>query len=183
MSSSQPIERPLAPWRPLQFSLRALLLAIAGLAALLALVNVVGAGWTLLVAFVVLLVAAHVAGNSLGTALRDRASDEHPLPPFDAPAGPVPRIGPQQLAERARLCRLTVGLFTAIGAGLGAWLGAAALAELHLRGLTDGGLAVGTFSAAVIGGFGGFLCSSFVLIVRRAWREAVVHRDPPVGSG
>jgi hypothetical protein len=64
-------------------------------------------------------------------------------------------------------------LATTIGAILGGTLGSVALVLLSLDQAGYTGVIVGTISAAAVGGFLGFLTSSFAEIALRAWREAI----------
>ena len=128
------------------------------------------AGW--MAAFVLAAsVAMHVAGNAIGTRLREttdrdmarfrRAAKDLPLP--------EPR-GPNPLEQRTSLGRL-VPVSAGIGACCGGVAGATALAMLTSS--SPAGALLGGVSSAVIGGFIGFLGASFVEIVRTSLREAI----------
>lgn len=152
--------------RPVTFSWLAVLLGVACAA-----IGWLGlAGW---LAAVVLAgcVAVHVAGNALGTTLRDAADRD-----LARLAGrrrsvtlPAPRP-PAQLQRHARLGGLVV-VSAAIGGAIGGTVGAAAL--WCYAASTPAGALLGGASSAVIGGFLGFLGASFVEIVRTSLREAV----------
>jgi hypothetical protein len=152
--------------RPVTFSWLAVLLGVACAA-----IGWLGlAGW---LAAVVLAgcVAVHVAGNALGTRLRDetdselarRAPRRRPLP-LPTPHPPV------QLQRRTSLGGLVVVSAT-IGGLIGGAAGAAAL--VCLVGSSPAGAVLGGASSAVIGALLGFLVASFVEIVRTSLREAL----------
>lgn len=143
------------------------------------------AGWMAAVV-VAASIAAHVAGNALGTKLRD-ATDRH-LATRRRPRTGVPFApsAPVVLGARAPLGRL-VPVSVGIGAACGGAAGAAALALLTQASLP--GAVIGGASSAVIGGLFGFLLASFVEIVRTSLREAIAAEDRParpphsIGSG
>jgi hypothetical protein len=63
------------------------------------------------------------------------------------------------------------------GAAAGAFLGGPGLAAVY----PDAGaaaVALGVASSAVLGGFAGFLASSFLSVTLKAWREALAQADP-----
>lgn len=128
------------------------------------------AGW-IAVAVAVASVAMHVAGNAMGTQLRESADRD--LSRFrrreSAPQA-LPRSRPTRLEQRQSLGRL-VPVSAGIGAVCGGVTGAAALAILtssSVAGATLGGL-----SSAVIGGLLGFLGASFIEIIRVSLRDAI----------
>lgn len=128
------------------------------------------AGW-LAVVVVVASVAAHVAGNALGTRLRD-AADRDPRRFGTRPQVtviPAP-AGPSRLERRTSLGSL-VPISATIGACCGGVAGAVALRALAASSLA--GAMLGGVSSAVIGGLAGFLGASFVEIVRTSVREAI----------
>jgi hypothetical protein len=138
------------------------------------------AGW-LGVVVVAASVAAHVAGNALGTKLReatdrDLASRRRAM---SAPRLPLPAPGPSHLEIRSPLGKL-VPVSAAIGAVCGGAAGTTALAMLAHASLA--GALLGGLSSAVIGGLFGFLLASFIEIVRTSIREAIAaeERKPPV---
>ena len=125
------------------------------------------AGW--LAALVIVgSVAAHVAGNALGTTLRDMsdARRERPL----QQSMPLPPEAPSLLRERSSLGRL-VPVSVGIGAVCGGAAGSVAL--VVATGASLAGAVLGGVSSAVIGGLGGFLVASFVEVIRTSLREAI----------
>ena len=59
---------------PPRFSLRGLMLAVSAVCCLFGLLTAVGLFWSAILLFFLSLILAHVLGNALGTALRDRSS-------------------------------------------------------------------------------------------------------------
>jgi hypothetical protein len=126
------------------------------------------AGW-LAVAVVAASVAAHVAGNALGTRLREAADQR--LERFPGrPAAIIPRPAPTSLEQRTSLGRL-VPVSVGIGSVCGGLAGSYAL--FVAAGASVAGAVLGGISSAVIGGLGGFLLASFVEIIRTSLREAL----------
>ena len=128
------------------------------------------AGW---MAAVVLLasVAMHVAGNAIGTRLRETTDRDlrlrRGIPPGQ-PSLPIPV--PTHLERRSSLGRL-VPVSTGIGATCGGTAGTLSL--LWLTGSSPAGAVLGGVSSALIGGLLGFLLASFVEIVRTSLRESL----------
>jgi hypothetical protein len=128
------------------------------------------AGW---MAAVVLLVsiAAHVAGNALGTRMREATdrdlagrvrTGQVPLQPVVCP--------PTHLERRSRL-----GMLIPVSAGIGATCGgiAGTASLLSFTSSSLAGATLGGLSSAVIGGLIGFLAASFIEILRTSLREAI----------
>ncbi len=125
------------------------------------------AGW-LAAVVVAASVAAHVAGNALGTRLRDTAGRRHERTPYHHEL--LPLSPPSHLEQRTSLGRL-VPVSVGIGAACGGIAGSYALTVA--AGASLAGAVLGGVSSAVIGGLGGFLAASFVEIVRTSLREAI----------
>lgn len=133
------------------------------------------AGW-MAVAVVVASVAMHVAGNAIGTRLRD-ATDEDLARlrgGWHAPAA-LPQSRPNHLERRSSLGRL-VPVSAAIGGACGGVAGVACL--ITMTASSTAGAVLGGLSSAVIGGLLGFLGASFVEIVRTSLREALAAERP-----
>ncbi len=160
--------------RPMTYGWLALGLGVACAA-----INWLGlAGW---LAVVVLgaSIAMHVAGNALGTSLRD-AADRRLERPFGSPPVDLPTPPPTHLERRTSLGTL-IPVSACIGGICGGVAGAAALAVWAAASLP--GAVLGGISSAVIGGLLGFLAASFVEIVRTSLREALAaERDGPPGG-
>lgn len=161
--------------RPVTYSWLAVVLALSCAA-----IHWLGlAGW---MAVVVLLasIGMHVAGNALGTRLREATDRDlarlrrRPSAEF-AVAAPA---RPGHLERRSGLGRL-VPVSAAVGGICGGISGAACLSLLTSS--SPAGALLGGVSSAVIGGFVGFLGASFVEIVRTSLREAIAaERAAPV---
>jgi hypothetical protein len=158
------------------------MLAVTGCCILFALMKVIGPLASAGLCIFILLAILHVAGNAIGTRLRDESTrdsaDERmqaERPPEHKRAPAIARniqtaTAPGRLRERAPLGRLIIAL-TALGAIVGGSLGSLAYAYW-----TDAGtiaLVVGSISAAILGGFFGFAASSFLTMVLGAWRQAL----------
>ena len=137
--------------------------------------------WGLVLGFLFCLIAAHVAGNALGTKLRDQANKQILAasdPPADVHRGERAACAPaQRLVERTGISGAAI-VVTLIGAGLGGSLGGSAVTAANWNQITLAGIAVAVFSAAVLGGILAFLASSFLLVGSRAARSPP-PRPPP----
>ncbi len=179
MTSPAPTSENNAASGPFQFGLRALFLATACLSALFAVMTFIGPMWSTVLIWFLLLASLHVVANAWGTRgwRRDgeSADDESELPgelyrlAGSRPHGVAP---PTRLQESTRL-GWTMLAATSAGATLAGGLGAGGLACLASDKVGWIALVVGGISAAVVGGFFGFLASSFLEVAGRAWREAV----------
>jgi len=136
------------------------------------------AGW--LAAVVVLAsLAAHVAGNALGTRMREATDrDLARSGGLRVWADPVPSAKPTHL-ERSGSLGLLVPVSAGIGALCGAAIGTAALLAFTASSWT--GALLGGVSSAVIGGLFGFLMASFVEILRTSLREAIAAERAAAG--
>jgi hypothetical protein len=126
------------------------------------------AGW-LAVVVVAASIAMHVAGNAIGTSLRDEADRRRERVP-GRPVTAVPRAAPSHLQRHTSLGPL-VPVSAGIGAACGGVAGAAALVTFAAASLP--GAVLGGLSSAVLGGLLGFLAASFVEIIRTSLREAL----------
>ena len=176
-NSAMPPEVPNDPaeWeRAPQFRLRTLFFVTAFFAVLFAVMGAVGPVWSVALLLLMTLLGLHVAGNALGTTLRDRASDRL------AERGQTGRnefhsAGQIRWPMRsARLCEHTPVGWTNRIIGITGALCGAILGGLTYGQLTNSPseLAVGATSFAVLGAFLGFLLGSFVAILLRAWNQA-----------
>lgn len=138
------------------------------------------AGW-MAAAVLVASVGMHVAGNAIGTRLREETDrDLHRVGPRSRPPTPLPAMRPGPLQRSTRL-----GLLVPVSAGIGGICGGAIGGGclLMVTSCSPAGAALGGVSAAIIGGLAGFLAASFVEIVRKSLREAIAaerttaHRD------
>lgn len=127
------------------------------------------AGW-IAVAVLLASIGMHVAGNALGTKLRDATDRDlrRRQPSVGHVALPPP--SPTHLERRSSLGRL-VPVSALIGAACGGTGGAASL--LMFAACSPAGAVLGGVSSAVVGGLIGFLGASFVEILRTSLREAL----------
>jgi len=136
------------------------------------------AGWLgLLVA--ALCVVAHVAGNAIGTGLRDETDRELASRPRPPQAIPLPK--PPAFLERGGSLGRLVPVSVCIGGVCGGIAGGVSLAVFV--GSSTAGAVLGSLSSAVIGGIGGFLVASLVEILRTTFREAIAHEQAAVARG
>ena len=159
-----------------RFSLRTLLLLVAGAAALCGVTSVLSVEATVALLFFLSLVLAHVAANAWGTRVGFR------------PAPRAARLDAPPLADKARVDRAVasagvtplmrrrrLGVATFAMAAIGALLGAVAgviIRVAFLHGLPMPGTLVVTLSVAAIGGNFGFLLATFFRTSLGAWAEA-----------
>jgi hypothetical protein len=168
---------------PFQFRLRSMLMLVAAVSGLLAIMQLIGAVWSAILVWFLLLVLAHVTANFWGThvapAAGRRPSDGGQPDSLitDGPLRSAPIIGAVRLSESLRP-GWPMFVATATGAVVGGTLGSVALVVLNFDQAGYAGVAVGSVSAAIVGGFLGFLTSSFVSIGLRAWKEALSGAAP-----
>ncbi len=168
--------------RPPQFRLSTLMWLVAALCAVFALAGVVGPYGTLVLVLFVLAVFAHVAGNALGTRLRENG--DRPQPPDDRTPLKLPLNRPPlqdefapktQLGER-RPMPWTHLIVTCSGVLVGASLGGLLLTLLNWDRITIASMLFAIFACGVLGGLAGFGIGSFVRVMigvqSQALREA-----------
>ena len=164
--------------RPPQFGLRTLLLAVAACAVLASLYQWMSPMALAAVVLLVLAIIAHVAGNAIGTRLREIGSDR----PFDDDASGRLRAKPkaEDFAPATRLGqRHGLGwpllLATAIGTISGA-VGGGVWTILASRGPVGPlNIAVGVVAFAVLGGIAAFAAYGFVQVGLTAVRQALAE--------
>lgn len=134
------------------------------------------AGW-LATVVVAASLAAHVAGNALGTRLREATDrDLAARRRVNGEPPPMPPPKPTFLETTTSLGRL-VPVSATIGAACGGLAGSVSLALLTNASLA--GALLGGISSGVIGALFGFLLASFVEIVRTSLREAIAAENRP----
>ncbi len=116
-----------------------------------------------------LAIFAHVAGNALGTRLRNHGNVR-----VDAGPAPRPRIASEEhfapatrLSEHHRL-GWWMWVMTGLGALLGACAGGAFLAAVNWERATVANVSLAASSCAVLGGLLGFWTGSFAQVVTQA---------------
>jgi hypothetical protein len=142
-------------------------------------VSATAVGWfgiagTLAILVVAACVAAHVAGNAIGTSFRDATDRETPQRSVHNVV--VPARQSPSLLERGE----SLGRLVPVSAGIGSIAGGAigVVCLIVFVGSSVPGAVLGGISSAVIGGIGGFLISSFIEVVRSAFREADEAENP-----
>jgi hypothetical protein len=168
-----------------RFGLRQLFLLVSAVAVLCMLLAITSGPWPWVISFFTALVVAHVAGNSIGTRLRDTSEDVKRWKSAHGTAGPdEPAATPEPVAwEEIGLPPQTplawhdpaprrLGWIIAAVAAASAIGSSAALAFLTGQHAGWPALAVGAVSCAIIGAWIALLASSFWTIARHAWRHA-----------
>jgi hypothetical protein len=168
-----------------RFGLRHLFLLLSAAAILCAVMARVGGGWAIVIGSGAALVAAHVFGAFVGTRLRDTAQDVQqwkarpgsadPDDPVALPqpvrATDLPFVPPLPLAGHERI--ICWSRWPLIAGGIaGGTLGAVALGQLVDTEATWGGIALGSVSCSVMGGWVALIGANFWTISRRALRQA-----------
>ena len=160
------------------------MMSVAACGGLFAIMDVVGALWSAVLAWFMILVAVHVAANVWGSRFHNNRQKRANT---DLPSAGEQRThsceAPLTFAPSTRLRHgATLGrkmlVASAAGALAGGALGSYLLWLANWERLGYAGLAVGGLSAAVIGGFLGFLTSSFVEVAGQAWDEATRSVTP-----
>ncbi len=168
--------------RPPTFRLSSLLAVMAIICTCLALLRLFDPIWAGMFMLFLLIIFAHVAGNALGTQLRDNAHLSRPLD-YDRPDTDQRRIQPANeslFAPSTRLSlRTRLGLWTIIPTGIGVLGGAVGggwLLWWSMQGQASiGSMALGVVSCGVLGGLWGFWISSFLSVLGSAVWHA--HRE------
>ncbi len=161
-----------------QFRLRTLFLLIAVLAVLFAVMGTIGPIASAALLLFLCMAGLHVAGNALGTTLRDDSSarfrwqNATAIESESKPAANRSTMTAPRLSEHTPLGWIRYAIFF-IGALVGGALGGLAFGQLTN---SPAQLAVGVLSFAVLGAFFGFLGGSFLAILLRAWNQAA--REP-----
>jgi hypothetical protein len=169
----------------LQFGTRTLLIGTALCAVLVLVLQHVSAVWGMTILWLLLLIAAHVAANMRGAHKSREASGFERSEangagfsivhrPMDVAQACAPAT---RLRDHRRFGRML--LIVTLATACVGWL--AGTAALVLATPADpGGIVLGGVSAAVLGGFLGFVSASFAMVATRSFREAVdEHRFSP----
>jgi hypothetical protein len=168
-----PIHEPREHFKLPQFGLRTMFFAMAacgGVFAVMAAIGPVASGAVLLGAAVI---GLHVAGNWVGTSLRDSEAKDRSIDvPFSNALSPFDARLLSMRTEHStpRLCQhVPLSWLNRVLGILGAVAGAVLLSW---TGASVAGLVVGSVSSAVVGGCAGFLISSFAESTLTAWWQA-----------
>ena len=167
-----------SPQPLLQFGTRSLLVFTAVASLLFALANWLGAVVAITIGLAVLLVGAHVVGNRLGKRIFHpsirTAEVDNQAPVQSPPDAALRRCREQQLASAQQLRQAGIGWPRVAVTVLGSLLAAGATIIVLWRGrwtpTTGNTIVICAVSAAVLGGFLGFMLSSFAETFFAYWR-------------
>jgi len=162
------------PLPPPRFSLASLFWVIAVLAALFAGMHYLGSHATLLLVLFALAIFAHVAGNALGTKLRESGNrrpvrGKRPLRLWRN-AKPSDFAPPTNLGVRAALGRPAL-IATVVGSLVSALFGGGVLILMMER-MTLETIALAIGASAILGGIWTFAAASFIQVSFAAARQA-----------
>jgi hypothetical protein len=150
---------------------------MASVSVLFLVMSWVGPVWSLVLVWLLLLVFAHVFGNAWGTRARQR-NDSKSFVEVDVVEPRQARPAPLAADPSAVRLRHTAVFrpfdFVAIGAAavLGGGLGGSALWATYWNRAGYSAILVGAVSSAIIGGFLGFLCVTFLRVAVSAAADA-----------
>jgi hypothetical protein len=159
----------------LRFSLRSLLLTVTGIALFLGLSWWISPLALVAVGVASLAVGAHVAGNAIGTRLRDAGSERGRQQRTILPATrreSLPHAPPTHLGQRWSLGWGMI-LPTATGAVLGMTGGCWWMRQVYGDGFDAAGLAIAAIAFGVLGGFAAFLVATFMQVTSIALWQAL----------
>ena len=152
-----------------------MLLVIAGLCVLLA-TSKVSPIAAFVLALLMMAIIAHVAGNAIGTRLRNHGDRQRSK---RNATRTTPRAGDFAPATQLRW-RTSLGksmfVITGVGALVGAIVGGIALKHVYGNKLTIASHALSTGAFGVLGGFVGFLSGSFLAVLAKA----IIHAQMEV---
>jgi hypothetical protein len=171
--SAGPLHESDAPLKLPQFGLRTMFLVVAILGVLFAVMGLIGPLASAGLLLVLAVVGLHVAGNVVGTTLRDNA----PTLPTNDRRPPVTRepIVLERDPPRPRLSERTgLGRFNRLCAGLGAVAGSAIGSSIleYSGDISVRGIVVGFISSGVLGAIFGLLFGCFLGMSLSAWWQA-----------
>ena len=182
-------ELPRMALQPPQFKLRTLLLAMAAICGLLTVMVAIGMAWALGLLMLVLLVGAHVAGNAIGTQLRD-GTDQSPgttataVDPFSvlstaqiSAATEWKSIKTSRMQEKLPISWMFL-LLAAAGAIAGGIFGGLLVFSLYGEQLSWVSASIAIIALGIIGGIATFVIGTFIDMARRVWSDAARDQSP-----
>lgn len=160
---------------PLQFTSRTMFVVVAGCALLFAVIHAVGPLWGTAIVWLLLLVAAHVAGNLHGAHRRSSGPNDVSSNSESPPAQARP-VAIEAVCAPATRLRHSKGFgwalfISTVAMALLGWFGGTIVLLTVMR-AGAGGVVLGGLSTGVLGGFLGFVAGSFTMVATRAFREA-----------
>lgn len=162
---------------PPRFGLGGLMACVSLCALMFAVIHYVGMLGSALALLFLLCALLHVAGNVIGTRLRDigsqppLSSDEKKSPRRGFAVSPTDFAPTSRLRERHSLGRRNI-IITLAGATLGGLVGSLALLWLTGGIIPLGVIALGACASAVLAGIWTFAAASFVQVMLGAWFHA-----------
>ena len=178
---------------PLQFRLKTLLILMALAAGLFAALQRVSAPLGAVLIWSVLLIAAHVMANALGTrstahaptfarrrtAIAENHDDEHHLEQQALESDPQAAVVPTTRLGGNAAHGSAIQHVIVFGAAVGSAVGTTLIWRHNRDGLDWSSFLLAACSSAVIGAFLTFLSSTCFHVTTRAWREAARHASSP----
>lgn len=163
---------------PPQFGLSAMLWMVALLCGVFALMGTVGPLGAFALVLGVLAIFAHIAGNAIGTTLRDnssRAAKKENRHKEARRAVKKDEFAPTTKLSRRDSLGITIVITTAVGIVVGSVGGGTLLALINWGQLTWPSLLIACSASAVLGGIAGFSVSSLVHVLIVAQLQALRH--------
>lgn len=155
-----------------------LLSVTAALAVITATFQAVGPLWASVLTLFILAVFAHVAGNAIGTKLRNEGSRPSRPSKHEQPCTASPHhFAPTTQLSRKKWIGLPTLIASMISALAGAVLGGGLLAKINWEAANVANLSLAAASCAVLGGLWGFWSCSFAKVFWQAWQEALRHES------
>ena len=169
--------------RPPQFSLRTLLLLVTAFAVLFGLANFLPPLMIAGLAFLLISIVAHVAGNAIGTRLREIGSQPSNRSSSDRnhaqAGGGAPRCAPRTELSRRRPLGWPVALVTVAG-GIAAAVGGGIWTALLVRNSAAPlAICLAVAACGILGGLGSFLAFSFAQVGLGALRQSLTSGSHP----
>lgn len=176
------IRNPKSALPPPQFGLRTLLLVVSGCAALAALSQWMSPIAVAAVVMLVLCIIAHVAGNAIGTKLRELGSRPQDADP--SPSGSIAKPRAGDFAPATRLGqRYPLGwpiVVATLGGTILGGIGGGVWTLIVSRGPVGPlNVGVGCVAFAMLGGLAAFLAFGFVQVGLSAIRQTMTPSDRP----
>jgi hypothetical protein len=170
--------------KPPQFRLSSMLIGVALICVLLVVMVSIGMFWAMGLLMLILLIVAHVVGNSLGTQLRDHGSrltkdEENPnrLSRVGSSATAWQRPSAGRMQEKQPIGWLLIAL-SVVGAIASGVVGGLSISSLYWDKIGAGAIAIATLASGIIGGMAVFLTGNFIDMVQRVLREATAEAGP-----
>ena len=157
------------------------MLFVAAICVSLALMRIIGPYGSAVLILFLLSVLAHVAGNAIGTKLRDQSNRRSSREAGDtSTTGPERPLAESDFAPTTRLSRgdslgLTIVVVVCVSAVTGGSVGAYLLYQTLGDKATVANMSLGITAFAIIGGIAGFAASTFLKVLIganvEAWRD------------